>query len=90
MIERNKQFKILRTFLLCAVLFFSGFQGFSQDPPEPCPDGTRLCNGQCVSPRNCGPGVPPPPGLPIDFGISALIASGLLLGGYHLRKKKED
>ncbi|MDT0648346.1 hypothetical protein RM545_16770 [Zunongwangia sp. F260] len=40
--------------------------------------------------RECRPGVPPPPGLPIDFGISALIASGLLLGGYHLRKKRED
>ncbi|MDT0676353.1 PID-CTERM protein-sorting domain-containing protein [Autumnicola musiva] len=35
-------------------------------------------------------GVPPPPGLPIDFGISGLIASGIALGVYHLRKKRED
>ena len=32
--------------------------------------------------------VPPPPGLPIDFGISALIAAGLGLGIHHLRKRK--
>lgn len=31
---------------------------------------------------------PPPPGLPIDFGISALIAAGLGLGIYHFRSKK--
>jgi hypothetical protein len=31
---------------------------------------------------------PPPPGLPIDFGISALIAAGLGLGIFHLQKKK--
>ncbi|MFD1094575.1 PID-CTERM protein-sorting domain-containing protein [Salegentibacter chungangensis] len=37
-----------------------------------------------------GPGVPPPPGLPIDFGISALIASGVALGVYHIRRRKED
>lgn len=36
---------------------------------------------------NKSPGVPPPPGLPIDFGISALIASGVALGAYHIRKK---
>ena len=32
--------------------------------------------------------VPPPPGLPIDFGISALIAAGLGLGVFHLKNKK--
>ncbi|MDT0690372.1 hypothetical protein RM549_11285 [Salegentibacter sp. F188] len=77
----------MRTFLLCTVLFFFGIQGFSQ-----CNTGYRPCGegGECIPSRECTPGVPPPPGLPIDFGISALIASGLLLGGYHLRKKKED
>ena len=33
-------------------------------------------------------GIPPPVGLPIDFGISALIAAGLGLGIHHLRKRK--
>jgi len=31
---------------------------------------------------------PPPPGLPIDFGISALIAAGLGLGIHHIRNRK--
>ncbi|MBI6120920.1 PID-CTERM protein-sorting domain-containing protein [Salegentibacter maritimus] len=35
-----------------------------------------------------GDSVPPPPGLPIDFGISALLAAGLGLGIHHLRKRK--
>ena len=30
---------------------------------------------------------PPPPGLPIDFGVPALIAGGLALGIYFLRPK---
>ncbi|SKB52022.1 hypothetical protein SAMN05660776_1591 [Salegentibacter holothuriorum] len=32
--------------------------------------------------------LPPPPGLPIDFGISALIAAGLGLGIRHISKRK--
>jgi len=33
-------------------------------------------------------GPPPPPGLPIDFGVSALLAAGLGLGIYHFKGKK--
>mgnify|MGYP003146280509 CR=1 FL=1 len=33
-------------------------------------------------------GIPPPKGLPIDFGISALIAAGLGLGIHHIRNRK--
>ncbi|MBO2543683.1 hypothetical protein J0871_04570 [Salegentibacter sp. BDJ18] len=29
-----------------------------------------------------------PPGLPIDFGISALIAAGLALGIHHIKNRK--
>lgn len=36
----------------------------------------------------CGFGIPPPPGLPIDFGISVLIAAGLGLGIHHIRNRK--
>ena len=36
--------------------------------------------------REEGPVVPP--GLPIDFGISALIAAGLGLGIHHIRNRK--
>jgi hypothetical protein len=32
--------------------------------------------------------IPPPPGLPIDFGISALIAAGLALGIHHIKNRK--
>jgi hypothetical protein len=32
--------------------------------------------------------VPPPPGLPIDFGISALIAAGMVLGIQHIKNRK--
>lgn len=33
-------------------------------------------------------GPPPPVGLPIDFGISALIAAGLALGIHHIKNRK--
>lgn len=32
---------------------------------------------------------PPPPGVPIDFGISALVAATVGYGAYKLRKDKE-
>ncbi|WP_157822060.1 PID-CTERM protein-sorting domain-containing protein [Salegentibacter salinarum] len=32
--------------------------------------------------------IAPPPGLPIDFGISALIAAGLALGIHHIKNRK--
>jgi len=35
-----------------------------------------------------GGGPSPPVGLPIDFGISALIAAGLGLGIHHIRNRK--
>lgn len=87
MIKQDKQYKKLRILLVITVLFFSAFQGFSQ-----CNTGYRPCgeDGACIPSRQCTPGVPPPPGLPIDFGISALIASGIALGVFYLRKKKED
>ncbi|MBZ9630870.1 hypothetical protein LB465_08770 [Salegentibacter sp. LM13S] len=49
------------------------FAGGDQYPPPP--------NIEASSP-------PPPVGLPIDFGISALIAAGLGLGIYHIRNRK--
>jgi hypothetical protein len=33
--------------------------------------------------------VPPPPGLPIDGGLSLLLASGIAYGIYSLKRKKK-
>ncbi|TDN87405.1 hypothetical protein DET49_11295 [Salegentibacter sp. 24] len=38
--------------------------------------------------REGGPSIPPPVGLPIDFGISALIAAGMVLGIQHIKNRK--
>ena len=34
-----------------------------------------------------GVGIPPPPGLPIDFGIPGVMAGGVLIGIYFLRNR---
>ncbi|MDT0643574.1 hypothetical protein RM553_12090 [Zunongwangia sp. F363] len=85
--EYFRKHKRLASSGILLLLLFLGLNGYAQ-----CNPGYRACGpgGQCVPSRECRPGVPPPPGLPIDFGISALIASGLALGAYHLRKKRED
>ncbi|WP_373058025.1 PID-CTERM protein-sorting domain-containing protein [Zunongwangia sp. H14] len=85
--EILRKYKKIAFGVILMLLLFLNMQSFAQ---EPCDPGERFCNGECRPARECRPGVPPPPGLPIDFGISALIASGLALGAYHLRKKKED
>lgn len=82
---RNRRFKKI-TLRIILILSLFAWDIQAQDP---CEIGQRYCNGKCRPARECRPGVPPPPGLelPIDFGISALIAAGLGLGAYSLRKK---
>ncbi|MFD1293248.1 PID-CTERM protein-sorting domain-containing protein [Lutibacter holmesii] len=48
--------------------------GYSQTPPNPQSDD--------------GDGLPPPPGTPIDGGISYLVVAGAVYGVYKLLKKK--
>ena len=70
--------KIKILFTIIVLLFFIEIaaQAQSHNLPEP-------------QMREDGPNVPPPPpGLPIDFGISALIAAGLGLGIHHIRNRK--
>lgn len=61
--------------LLITMLWFAPLMLVAQNPPPP--DSVVM------------DGTPPPPvGLPIDFGISALIAAGLGLGIHHIRNRK--
>jgi hypothetical protein len=63
--------------LLITMLWFVPAILFAQDRVHP------------PAPDNVVMSTPPPPvGLPIDFGISALIAAGLGLGIHHLRNRK--
>jgi hypothetical protein len=74
---------------LILLLFLTAFnfQGFSQRGN--CPTGQRVCkDGLCHPARECGQGVPPPPGLPIDSKLPYLLIAGLGLGIYYWRSKK--
>ena len=61
--------------LLTVFFTFFVFVGYSQGPPTP-QAGT-----------NDGI-IPPPPGTPIDGGISYLVIAGAVFGAYKIRKKK--
>lgn len=76
----------LRTFLIFFVFLTAfNFQGYSQN----CPPGQRVCkDGLCHPARECGQGVPPPPGLPLDTKLPFLLIAGLGLGIYYWRSKK--
>lgn len=79
----------IKTVLMFIVLFAAvNFQGISQTGPN-CPAGQRVCkDGTCRPARQCGQGVPPPPGLPLDSKIPFLIIAGLGLGIYYVRSRK--
>lgn len=68
--------KMKRLFLIILILLIPAIT-FAQDKVHPpSPDVTVMSDN------------PPPPGLPIDFGISALIAAGLALGIHHIKNRK--
>ncbi len=67
--------------LLLTLLFCVATESYGQSHNLPQPQ---------MDSHDSGPGIPPPVGLPIDFGISALIAAGLGLGVFHLKNKKKD
>lgn len=59
---------------LCLGFMLIGVAAYSKiEPPSP-----ELANAP----------VPPPPGLPIDGGLSLLLASGVVYGIYALKRKK--
>lgn len=67
----------IKKIFLILFIFFAPVILWGQDKIHPpSPDNVSMQNG------------PPPVGLPIDFGISALIAAGLGLGIYHIKNKK--
>jgi len=70
--------KVFPILILFAVLFFSASEINAQGPPGP-PGGDPPC-------------WPPPCTIPLDGGISLLIAAGVALGGkkfYDFRKKPD-
>lgn len=61
--------------MLCFGFMLIGAVGYAEmEPPKP-----ELGNAGAP---------PPPPGLPIDGGISLLLASGVAYGIYSLKRKK--
>ena len=70
--------KIKILFAIIALLFFIEMAAQAQSHNLPQPQMNEVSNDP----------LPPPPGLPIDFGISALIAAGLGLGIHHIRNRK--
>ena len=86
-IMREKYFIILLFFLLSGAVEISAQMTHNMPQPvmETGCDDSDDCDPR-VSDNCCG--ITPPPGLPIDFGISALIAAGLGLGIHHIRNKK--
>lgn len=81
---------IIIAFLILSTFNFDAFaQGQSRDhDPNDCEPGERYCRGDCRPARQCRPGVPPPPGLPIDSKLPYLLIAGLGLGIYFLKAKK--
>ncbi len=71
--------RVIFILLFSGLLLLLGYgEIFAQSPPA--------SNMESMS-----DGLPPPPvGLPIDFGISALIAAGIGLGVFHLKNKNKN
>lgn len=66
--------KIVKIFILCFSFMLIGTVAYAEmAPPKP-----ELANAP-----------PPPPGMPIDGGLSLLLASGVIYGIYALKRKKE-
>lgn len=61
------------------------FNALSQTPPTPGRSNGRRCDNP---PCGRGNGLPGPPGLPIDGGLSFLIIAGAAYGVYELKRKK--
>ena len=69
--------KIKLTYYLCFLMLFIGITAFSQGRRRP-------------PPRPDPPNRPPGPHfeLPIDGGLNYLIIGGILIGAYHIKRKK--
>jgi len=88
-----KKSPALRIFLVLFIFYSFNFEILAQsgNPSERnCDPGERFCQGKCQPARNCRPGVPPPPGLPLDSKIPFLIIAGLGLGIYYVRSLKKS
>ena len=70
--------KTVKVLMLCFSFMLFSLAAYSKDPPTP---------GQ----KSNDTSTPPPPGneLPIDGGLSLLLASGVAYGVYTLKRKKE-
>ena len=66
--------KKVKVFILCFSFMLIGVAAYS----EPKPPKPELSNAP-----------PPPPGLPIDGGLSLLLVSGVAYGIYTLKRKKQ-
>lgn len=84
--------QLIRSAVVALIILSSyNFDAFAQSKdhnPGQCDPGERFCLGDCRPARQCRPGVPPPPGLPIDSKLSYLLIAGLGLGIYFLKSKK--
>jgi hypothetical protein len=82
----------MREKYLIIVIFFLMFGSaeisaqMTHSMPEPVMNTDCDDSDDCET--NCCGTLTPPPGLPIDFGISALIAAGLALGIHHIKNRK--
>ena len=67
--------KNIKVFIGCFSLMLFSMVAYAETPPTP---GQKSNDGT----------PPPPPGLPIDGGLSLLLASGVAYGIYSLKRKK--
>lgn len=70
--------KNVKVFILCFSFMLLSIVAFAETPPQP---GQKSKDGPSALP-------PPPVGLPIDGGLSLLLASGMAYGIYSLKRKK--
>ncbi len=68
--------KKVNILILCIGFMLLSFVAYAETPPTP---GQRSSDAALS---------PPPPGLPIDGGLSLLLASGVAYGIYSLKRKK--